>query len=640
MRIFHRLLWSFLPITMLLVLVFGWIVQNILHDNLLSSAQEEVKAVADIDRARLVDQLAYTSERLEAFNSRLLVRRLLASFPDSPLSDDAASQVQKIITESSEFISSFQRVYLLNRAGTVVASTESQSINRPFGHGVMLTKANKSPVLASFEVQNDRLVLWSAIALELDGQPVGHLVVGNNAKHVLQILADVSELGDTARSVLLTRGSENDGLAITPSHFVSKLDAFSGQQLRDLRGNIGMGVLELEDRHGELSLAVVHDIPEVGWLHITSIEKGEALAPLSELYWTLVTGGLAAMLIMFLVVAVLSRKMARPIEALAETARKIEQGDRLADFPHSDTLELNSLARMVKQLLTSLKAYQADLEGLVSKRTAELEQSNKELNASIAELRRTQQQLIESEKMASLGGLVAGVAHEVNTPLGVSMGAASHLAEQVTMVQGQFEAEQLTQDTFSSFIKTAATSSDILVQNLRRSSDLIQSFKKVAVDQSDDHVERIVLMDYVHQVLRSLAPKYKRMNLHFRVTGDSLLQAEVPPGAVAQILTNLVVNAVTHGFKEEGPGEIHITLSAENGDVTLVFEDDGKGMSAEVVARAFDPFFTTKRGQGGSGLGLHIVYNLVSRSLKGKVKLESEDGKGCRVVMVFPQRLS
>ena len=268
-------------------------------------------------------------------------------------------------------------------------------------------------------------------------------------------------------------------------------------------------------------------------------------------------------------------------------------------------------------------------ENLVSIRDmTNLHRLNNELESSLRELKETQEQLVESEKLASLGGLVAGVAHEINTPLGISITSASSMHEELAGLKKEFEQGNLKRSTLDSFFQQADDACDILYKNLMRASQLVNSFKQVAVDQTVDEVRSINLASYCQEVLTSMGPKLKHSPVKVTSTCEPNIELETHPGAIYQLVSNLIMNSLIHGYDEGQAGNIHIASSREGNDVLIEYKDDGKGISAENLARIFEPFFTTRRGHGGSGLGLSIVYNIVTGTLRGSIRAESQPGNG------------
>ncbi|WP_422374934.1 PAS domain-containing sensor histidine kinase [Roseibium sp.] len=254
----------------------------------------------------------------------------------------------------------------------------------------------------------------------------------------------------------------------------------------------------------------------------------------------------------------------------------------------------------------------------------------------ITDQKLAEKELVQTEKLASLGGLVAGLAHEVNTPIGVGLTAATFLEEKVADVSSQVTQESLTRRGLDAFLDQAGQSSRIIVGNLHRASDLVRSFKQVAVDQSSDELRTFKLVDYVEETLLSLLPQTKKTPHEIVVTGNRDIVLTSFPGALSQIVTNLVMNSLTHAFDDGETGEIRIDSSLTGQSAHIHYSDNGKGVSPDVLNRIFDPFFTTKRGSGGSGLGMHIVYNLVTRKLGGTVVCDSVPEEGISVHITVP----
>jgi len=270
-------------------------------------------------------------------------------------------------------------------------------------------------------------------------------------------------------------------------------------------------------------------------------------------------------------------------------------------------------------------------------RICEVDVSNRELSGTLQRLKQTQQQLINTEKMASLGALVAGVAHEINTPIGVGVTAASTLQANTENARTRYEQGDLTQSALRLYWEQTISATKMILGNLERAAGLIQSFKRVAVDQSNSEIRRFNLGEYLGEVMHSLYPQVRKAGLNYTLECDENLIIRSYPGAISQIVSNLVMNAINHAYPNGEDGNLTLKVwTSEAGEISLQFNDDGRGIPAEHLARVCDPFFTTKRGSGGSGLGLHIVYNLVTQQLCGRIKIDSEMGKGSCICLFFP----
>jgi signal transduction histidine kinase/ligand-binding sensor domain-containing protein len=277
------------------------------------------------------------------------------------------------------------------------------------------------------------------------------------------------------------------------------------------------------------------------------------------------------------------------------------------------------------------------LEHLVARRTAELTHAKESAELALQQLRSAQDELVAREKMASLGQLVAGVAHEINTPVGVALTASSYLSERSDALRKALDGGALQRSELSTFIAQAHEASTMIGQNLRRASDLVKSFKQVSVDRSSDDRRRFDLHDILRAVVSSLELTWKRRPVQFELDCPARIELDSYPGALGQVITNLIQNALLHAFDGGRSGTMRLHAEPVAGDrVRISFEDDGHGIEAAELARVFEPFFTTRRAQGGSGLGLHIVYNLVTAKLGGRIEASGERGAGMRFVVTIP----
>lgn len=281
----------------------------------------------------------------------------------------------------------------------------------------------------------------------------------------------------------------------------------------------------------------------------------------------------------------------------------------------------------IKAVEEALRAANEALESRVAERTRALTSANADLQQTLGVLRQAQAQLIESEKMASLGNLVAGVAHEINTPLGIGITAASHLESITHQFGHRVEANQLTRTDLQQYLVAAKESSRLILKNLERAGQLVRSFKQVAVDQGSEERRVINLGDYLNEIAFALRPVLKQSAHELRIVCAQDIMLDTYPGAIYQIAVNLISNALAHAFSKDQQGLIELrAYTRGSNEVVLEYQDNGVGVEPSVLKRIFDPFFTTRRNQGGSGLGLHIVYNRVTQLLGGTIIAENRDG--------------
>ncbi|WP_054205911.1 MULTISPECIES: ATP-binding protein [Pseudoalteromonas] len=337
----------------------------------------------------------------------------------------------------------------------------------------------------------------------------------------------------------------------------------------------------------------------------------------------------ATCLLVMLVVTVIfytRRTIFTPLTQITTAIDKLRKGERnfeLTDYGRNDELT---------DVLTSLKEFQLELMELDQLRLNEqkikqellIERDN--ANQSLNQLKDTQSKLIATEKMASLGTLVAGVAHEVNTPLGVGVTMSSALASNLKQFLSKVKTGVLSRQNLDNFEKESEQSLDLLESSLQHAAELIHSFKQVAVDQTSSKRREFNLLETLNEIVSTLHHKIKRTGISLSVDGPENIKLDSFPGPLGQVITNLFNNAILHGFDNRSDGEIHIRFNLVGNEVRILFADNGVGVPEENIKKLFDPFYTTKLGKGGSGLGLNIVHNIVCDLMGGSIHVESRIG--------------
>jgi len=310
-------------------------------------------------------------------------------------------------------------------------------------------------------------------------------------------------------------------------------------------------------------------------------------------------------------------------EHYAQLEEKIEQRDEEIEARKEAEKEITNLNET--------------LEIKVEDRTKKLKKVNSELEISMNELKKTQETLIESEKMASLGELVAGVAHEINTPVGVSLTGITHFLSLSDKISKLYKEDKLSEEEFEEFINTSEELAKSININLEKTAQLVRSFKQVAVDQSSDGKRVFNLCEYIEEILLSIRNITKKTNIEINKECSQNININGYPGVISQVLTNLIMNTITHAYKKGEKGKIDITSKEKNNNILIIYKDYGKGIKEENKQKVFNPFFTTNREDGGSGLGLSIIYNLITTKLHGTISLESEEKKGTTFTIEFPK---
>lgn len=279
---------------------------------------------------------------------------------------------------------------------------------------------------------------------------------------------------------------------------------------------------------------------------------------------------------------------------------------------------------------------------LLSVQNHELANANLQLEAKVEERTRAfeeaSRQVLESEKLASLGRMVAGFAHELNTPVGIAVSAISQSSETIQQLSTLLSQEEVSEDDFLHHLETLQHADQLALSNLQRASKLVQSFKRTSIDQASHSCRAFNIHELIRDVLLTLNNQFKHTAISIEIECPEQLVIQSTPGLIEQILTNLLLNSILHGYEKgtkAGKIKIQIALVGEN-RLRIIFTDDGVGMSNEAANQAFEPFFTTQRGHGGSGLGLYVCYDIVTNQLKGTIALETSVGKGVHFKIDFP----
>lgn len=320
---------------------------------------------------------------------------------------------------------------------------------------------------------------------------------------------------------------------------------------------------------------------------------------------------------------------ARDITDLKISERKLMKlNEELEDRVEQRTQELVRTNHSLEESITRLEETQIELIN-----------TKDELESSLSTLQQTQSQLIESEKLAGLGAVVAGISHEINTPLGIAVTLTSHIQKEIGELNTKFTHQTLSRSEMKHYLESVIEETGLALKNLSYASDLIAGFKKIAVDQSSHERRKFNLNEYIQEIRNTLNPQLKSTGhaIHIRCQDDIVMDSF--PGAIFQIVNNLVMNSLIHGFEDIDKGIIDIDITGSTHDVYITYSDNGKGIDPKIIDRVFDPFFTTARGRGGSGLGLHIVFNLCTSVLNGNITCESQLDQGVIFNISLPKKV-
>ncbi len=345
---------------------------------------------------------------------------------------------------------------------------------------------------------------------------------------------------------------------------------------------------------------------------------------------TLVIGAAIGLLLGSLTAYVVARSITRPLRELQHRMIGLAAnpaGRLIAEADRRD--ELGAMARAANVFVTEL-----------SRRERDLRSAKERADTALADLRDTQQSLIQAEKLASLGQLVAGVAHEINTPVGVAMTTSTALQSEVEALRRKLESGRLMRSEMTRSVDRLTEGARLTFVNLNRAAELVYSFKQIAADQASGERRRFELKGWLHELITSLGPMLRRAGHEMKVDCPEDITIDTYPGALVQVITNLISNARDHAFPHGRAGHLGMKVSRLPGErIRIVFSDNGVGIPPEHLPKVFDPFYTTGRDRGSTGLGLHIIYNLVTGTLSGRIDIDSRPGAGTSVAIEMPMSL-
>ena len=344
-----------------------------------------------------------------------------------------------------------------------------------------------------------------------------------------------------------------------------------------------------------------------------------------------------------------------PVLSLSRSARKLANGDfttayssgrrdeigelindfnKMREHLKSSFYEIESKNRAIQLKNDELVAIDSEITDLNKNLEEKVEIRTLKLKQSLQELSETQSKLVEIQKMASLGRLVSGVAHEINTPIGVCITAVSHAMGETDLLRKHFDEDVISRSELIKYLDSQIESNQMIQDNLKRAAKLVKSFKSVSVDQSSSLPAEFCLNEVVEFIINNYREEYPSINIEFLCNEKLIITSY--SDVFSLIIENMLLNSFQHGFEHQNHGLVVIEIGKVGENLCLAYSDNGKGMTGEAVNNIFEPFYTTKRGGGGTGLGMHIVYNLVTQKLKGDINCESEEGKGINIMIIIP----
>lgn len=406
----------------------------------------------------------------------------------------------------------------------------------------------------------------------------------------------------------------------------------------------------ITDDHIELIKPVEYEGKIEGYVYIRgSLERLNKYINNKILVDILLT--LFVLLLVLLVARSIQKRIAAPIEDLSLLLQDVSKNHNYSTRASSSHIEeLNTLSNnlniMLSRTQNQIERHEADkqeinqlnqsLEEKVNQRTIALREANQELLNTLERMHQYQNQIVESEKMASLGQMVAGVAHEVNTPIGLGVTGSTLLRDKLADIQVAFDQKTLTSKQLERFIVDGVENLDLIYRNLNRAADLISNFKRVAVSQDTEISADVNVQSLLSNILMAMNAEISIKSPEIELNLPDNLTISSKTGPLQQIFEQLISNSLIHGFEDERDNKIWIGAEKKGNNIEITYLDNGSGVPTSIKKRIFDPFVTTKRGEGGSGLGMHLVYNLVTQALDGSITLDEDYAEGTRYVISLP----
>jgi C4-dicarboxylate-specific signal transduction histidine kinase len=391
-------------------------------------------------------------------------------------------------------------------------------------------------------------------------------------------------------------------------------------------------------------LATSAPVGQLDWWVVVMRPEARVKAPIDSIVQLLLVATALLLLFSYAALVYATRSMQQATQTLMADARLLEQGTippehhfRILEWRQIDA-SLRTLAHALLNREALLQQSNDALEARVQQRTQHLEEVNAELNHAMLRLHATQDELVQSGKMAALGSMVAGVAHELNTPVGNARLVATTLLDRSLALTTMLAGERISRRDIDQIAKDFQNAAEIIDKSLGRAADLVRSFKQVASDQTSNQRRRFKLSDVVRENELLLSPRLHKAGVTLTVDVPPELEMDSFPGDLGQVITNLVDNAVLHAYADRPGGGVDLRAEQQGDDVVrITITDQGHGMDSATMGRIFDPFFTTRMGRGGTGLGLSIVYSIVSKSLGGKISVASVPGSGTSFTLELAQ---
>lgn len=473
-----------------------------------------------------------------------------------------------------------------------------------------------------------QIVMSSIKALRDNNQIYGFVVVDMQLDSIPSIISSI-DVGKEGMIFLVNEKgayiyNENKDMMMEHGIYEAEdpLSPFSNEIMRGLTG------FKEINYNGKDYYMSYRPASNTGWALITLISRNEALSEMYYFTMKILSILIAGIGILLFIIYFTVKNVTSPVRAITTFGKEIAQGNLDASLPFEYTKrddEMGDLSRTFITITEVFRQHSALLEHDIEKKEEEIKLQYR--------------YIIENEKLATLGTLVAGVAHEINTPLGVGLTSASYIEKLSNNQRELLDSGNIKKSEVYNFMDELDKANSLLVNNLGRAADLVTSFKQIAVNQSTEIRDTFNLSSNIETVILSLKHEYKNRPIKIINNCDNSIILDSYPGPLSQIFTNFIMNSLSHGYKDDEGGEIIIDAVKNEGNITLTYHDDGRGIDKMHLDHIFDPFFTTNRINGNSGLGMYIVHNIVSQLLMGTIVCESSLNNGVKFTIVIPEKL-